>query len=135
MINKRRLNGSYTPNTNVKNPFLANNTASTPDNNSVENNINNIKDTIIEDDTNSSNVEGSFAQLEDNNVSPTVDDSMLGSYANTANSGSESTETSEAEENNTTLSKMAHGRHYCSPLSLLWSRRSHILRLTTLWAT
>lgn len=103
MISKRRLNSSYTPNSNVKNPFLANNTTSTPDNNSAEN-TDNIKDTIIEDNTNSSNVEGNLAQLEDNNVFSTVDDSMLGSY-DTTNSGSESTETSEAEENNTTLSK------------------------------
>lgn len=103
MISKRRLNGNYTPNSNVKNPFLANNTTSTPDNNSAEN-TDNIKDTIIEDNTNSSNVEGNLAQLEDNNVFSTVDDSMLGSY-DTTNSGSESTETSEAEENNTTLSK------------------------------
>lgn len=103
MINKRRLNSGYTPNSNVKNPFLANNTTSTPDNTSVENNTDNIKDTIIEDNA-SSSVEESSTQLENNNVSSTVDDSMLGSY-DTTNSGSESTETSEAEENNTTLSK------------------------------
>lgn len=103
MINKRRLNGGYTPNSNVKNSFLANNTTSTPDNSSVENNTNNIKDTIIEDNA-SSSVEESSTQLEDSNVSQTVDDSMLGSY-DTTNSGSESTETSEAEESNTTLSK------------------------------
>lgn len=103
MISKRRLNSSYTPNSNAKNPFLANNTISTPDDNSVEN-TDNIKDTIIEDNTNSSNVEGNLAQLEDNNVFSTVDDSMLGSY-DTTNSDGESTETSEAEENNTTLSK------------------------------
>lgn len=103
MINKRRLNGSYTPNSNIKNPFLANNTTKTSDNNSVED-ANSIKNTTV-DNTDSSSVEENLAQLEDNNVSPTVDDSMLGSY-DTTNSGSESTETSEAEgENNTTLSK------------------------------
>ena len=104
MINKRRLNSSYTPNSNVKNPFLANNTTSTSDNTSVENNTDNIKDTIIEDNA-SSSVEESSTQLEDNNVPQTVDDSMLGSY-DTTNSGGESTETGEVEEeNNTTLSK------------------------------
>lgn len=74
------------------------------DNNSVEN-IDNIKNTIIEDNTDSGSVEENLAQLKDNNVSPTVDDSILGSY-DTTNSVGESTETSEAEEeNNTTLSK------------------------------
>lgn len=102
MINKRRLNNSQTFSTNAKNPFLANNTTKTSDNNSVED-TNNTENTIV-DDANSSSVEENLAQLEDNNVSPTIDDSMLGSY-DTTNSGSESTETSEAEENNTTLSK------------------------------
>lgn len=105
MISKRRLNGSYTPNSNVKNPFLANNTTNTSDNNSVENNTNSIKDTVIRDNTDSSNVEENLVQIEDNTVSQTVDDSMLGSY-DTTNSGGESTETGEVEEeNNTTLSK------------------------------
>lgn len=102
MINKRRLNNSQTFNSNAKNPFLANNTTKTSDNNSVEDAIS-IKNTTV-DNTDSSSVEENLAQLDDNNVSPTVDDSMLGSY-DTTNSGSESTETSEAEENNTTLSK------------------------------
>lgn len=101
MISKRRLNGGYTPNSNAKNPFLANNTTSTPDNNSVEN-VDNIKDTVIRDNTNSSNVEDNLVKLEDNTVSPTVDDSMLGSYDNTEPN---TDETGEAEENNTTLSK------------------------------
>lgn len=101
MISKRRLNGGYTPNSNAKNPFLANNTTSTPDNNSVEN-VDNIKDTVIRDNTNSSNVEDNLVKLEDNNVSPTVNDSMLGSYDNTEPN---TDETGEAEENNTTLSK------------------------------
>lgn len=99
MINKRRLNNSQTFNSNAKNPFLANNTTKTSDN-SV-NDTNSTENTVV-DDTNSSVVEDNTVQLEDNTVSPTVDDSMLGSYDNTEPN---TDETGEAEENNTTLSK------------------------------
>lgn len=103
MINKRRLNNSQTFNTNAKNPFLVNNTTKTSDNNSVED-TNNTENTIV-NDTNSSIIEDNNVQLEDNNVSPTVDDSMLGSYDTTSNAESNTDEAGEAEENNTTLSK------------------------------